>query len=223
MRPQRADRGASPAACCAACRNRDCDGRGTAYARDVNLSTCSQCHRHVATTENACPFCGAITPGAARVTPRSTSGRLSRATVFAGAALASPACWTPKSTPPPTAIDQHQVVPADSGVIAGTVIGFTSRKPLAGTRVVLKGPIRPDVTWGEQRTVETQTDSSGRFSFASLPAGDYAILVTLDVARDTRVSLAAGRHLDLTMEVYEGDPRNMATPYGAPPARRRTV
>ncbi|MCB9570480.1 MAG: hypothetical protein H6709_00165 [Kofleriaceae bacterium] len=52
-----------------------------------DLAPCPACHRHVRVDEPACPFCGGETPAA---TPRPASRtRLSRAAVFAGAALAA--------------------------------------------------------------------------------------------------------------------------------------
>lgn len=68
------------------------------------LLPCGECRRHVAVTASTCPFCGATreasTPASARL------GRLSRAAVFAGAALATTACGgkKPKSEP----VDNHQ-------------------------------------------------------------------------------------------------------------------
>jgi hypothetical protein len=57
----------------------------------MQLEPCAGCQRHVAITETACPFCG---HSIAVQSPRSSStlGRMSRAAVFAGAALATTAC-----------------------------------------------------------------------------------------------------------------------------------
>ena len=58
------------------------------------LQPCTACHRHVASTETQCPFCGAAIVGdPARTLPL---GRLSRAAVFAGAALATSCGGTKK-------------------------------------------------------------------------------------------------------------------------------
>jgi hypothetical protein len=46
-----------------------------------DLHPCPACHRHVAATESACPFCGAAQP--TRVPIEVPRGRLSRAAVFA--------------------------------------------------------------------------------------------------------------------------------------------
>jgi hypothetical protein len=64
------------------------------------LQPCSECQRHVASSETKCPFCGAaIVAEPARTLPL---GRLSRAAVFAGAALATSACGGTKAKPADT-------------------------------------------------------------------------------------------------------------------------
>jgi hypothetical protein len=148
---------------------------------------------------------------------------LSRAAVFAGAALASPACWN--TATPTTVPNQHEVVPVARASIAGTVVGRSSGAPLRLVRVKLTGPLRPDQAWLSQPTRETQTDASGHFSFPDLAAGDYVISTAIPNLRGTedRATLAEGGHASVTVMVYEGDPANMAAPYGAPPARRRVV
>ncbi len=69
------------------------------------LRPCGECHRHVRIDETTCPFCSAsLASATARPLP---NGRLTRAAVFAGAALvgaAGAACGgsQPKAeTPPP--------------------------------------------------------------------------------------------------------------------------
>jgi len=58
------------------------------------LQPCTACHRHVASSETECPFCGAPIVGEP---PRALPiGRLSRAAVFAGAALATSCGGTKK-------------------------------------------------------------------------------------------------------------------------------
>lgn len=55
----------------------------------TDLAPCPACQRHVRIDETACPFCAAaLAPGEPRVLGR---GRLARAAVFAGAALATTA------------------------------------------------------------------------------------------------------------------------------------
>ncbi len=80
------------------------------------LRPCDGCRRHVSIEDRACPFCGA-----AREPEGSsggvTLGRLSRAAVFAGAALATSACGGSKAKAD-TPIDntQQQTASADAGV-----------------------------------------------------------------------------------------------------------
>src|SRR5687767_9454598 len=77
----------------------------------AELKPCVECRRHIAITEVACPFCGAsveLVP-----VPSSRLGRVSRAAVFAGAALAVGACGGKKTKPQQ---QQQQTAPADAAV-----------------------------------------------------------------------------------------------------------
>lgn len=62
------------------------------------LRPCNDCGRHVRSADPECPFCGAelapdaSPPGSARV-----ATRLTRAAIFAGAALLAPACGSGSS------------------------------------------------------------------------------------------------------------------------------
>ena len=81
----------------------------------TDLRPCSGCRRHVSIAERVCPFCAA--PLAA-VSPRDPLvGRLSRAAVFAGAALASTACGGKKAkTENVNNTEQHeQALKTDAG------------------------------------------------------------------------------------------------------------
>lgn len=68
----------------------------------TDLQPCAACDRHVASTEPACPFCGAtLTPVAPRPAVRR---RLTRAALFAGATLATAtvaACGGGQAKPDP--------------------------------------------------------------------------------------------------------------------------
>lgn len=76
----------------------------------TDLRPCPDCQRHVAIAEPACPFCGhSLAPGVPHDPPL---GRMSRAAVFATAAIAGTACGG--KTPKP--MDNHQVQQADAGV-----------------------------------------------------------------------------------------------------------
>lgn len=80
------------------------------------LRPCVGCRRHVSIEDGVCPFCGTTRevdgPGGAM-----KLGRLSRAAVFAGAALAGSACGGSKAKAD-TPIDntQEQTASVDAGV-----------------------------------------------------------------------------------------------------------
>jgi hypothetical protein len=77
----------------------------------AELSPCTHCRRHIAITEAACPFCQGSVELAASTPSR--LGRVSRAVVFAGAALATAGACGGKKAKPTT---QQQTAPADAGV-----------------------------------------------------------------------------------------------------------
>ena len=80
------------------------------------LRPCEGCRRHVAIEDGACPFCGTTreVEGAAAATKL---GRLSRAAVFAGAALATSACGGSKAkADKPIDNTQEQTATADAAV-----------------------------------------------------------------------------------------------------------
>jgi len=77
----------------------------------MQLEPCAACQRHVAITEPACPFCSE--PLDAKPPRSSTLGRVSRAAVFAGAALATAACGK-KAKQPDIKTTTQQV---DAGVV----------------------------------------------------------------------------------------------------------
>lgn len=61
------------------------------------LSPCPSCARHVSAADRSCPFCGAATEGARPGPLRLVSRReLTRAAIFAGAALFAGACGGPE-------------------------------------------------------------------------------------------------------------------------------
>ncbi len=81
----------------------------------MHLTPCAECHRHVAITETACPFCGGViemprTPRASRL------GRVSRAVVFASAAAAVAGAGCGKKGKQPDGKGSQQVAPADAAV-----------------------------------------------------------------------------------------------------------
>jgi len=60
----------------------------------AELRPCAECRRHVSVDERECPFCSAALT--AVVPTRVVLGRVSRAAVFASAALATTACGPAK-------------------------------------------------------------------------------------------------------------------------------
>ena len=76
----------------------------------MQLTTCPSCHRHVAITETTCPFCRNAVEGVAK---SSRIGRVSRAAVFAGAALATAACGK-KAKPPQQQTASPDAAPPDA-------------------------------------------------------------------------------------------------------------
>jgi hypothetical protein len=79
----------------------------------MELTPCVACDRHVSITEATCPFCG----GGVAATMRRPSklGRVSRAAIFAGAALATAACGK-KAKQPDLKQQQQQTRTPDAGV-----------------------------------------------------------------------------------------------------------
>jgi hypothetical protein len=84
------------------------------YDQHMQLKPCAACQRHVAITEVACPFCSE--PLEASSPRSSTLGRVSRAAVFAGAALATTACGK-KAKQPDMKTNTQQTQPADAAVV----------------------------------------------------------------------------------------------------------
>jgi hypothetical protein len=80
----------------------------------TDLRPCSGCRRHVSIAERVCPFCSAEL---ALASPRDPLlGRMSRAAVFAGAALATSACGGKKAQP--QNVDNQQAAQQDAGTEA---------------------------------------------------------------------------------------------------------
>lgn len=80
----------------------------------TDLRPCPGCRRHVSIDERVCPFCEATLTAASPQQP--LFGRLSRAAVFAGAAIASTAACGGKKKPDTTTTDQPTVL-TDAGTI----------------------------------------------------------------------------------------------------------
>ena len=80
------------------------------------LTPCTGCARHIRSSESECPFCATPLAAQAAAAPRAPRiGRLTRAAVFAGAALIAPACGGTTATetqdtvsPPPDDTAEQQ-------------------------------------------------------------------------------------------------------------------
>jgi hypothetical protein len=85
------------------------------YDRGMSeLVPCGECRRHVSVGDAACPFCGTAREVSAPAAPRGTLSRMSRAAVFAGAALATTACGGNK--PKAETVDNQATQQVDAGV-----------------------------------------------------------------------------------------------------------
>jgi hypothetical protein len=179
----------------------------------TELVACPACRRHVASRDVVCRFCTSpIVPA-----PRRIRGTTSRATIFAAAVLGS-GCWTgSKTEPQPPLRDRADRLPA--GSIRGVVRDNDTHKPLAGYAV---GVMLPD---GKQ--ISTRTNARGEYSLDDLPAGRYEVQYW--PANQARPRFGVSVTLDgsvgqlVDLPVYKVIETLPATPYGAPPARRRIV
>jgi hypothetical protein len=155
------------------------------------------------------------------------------------AALASPA--SPDAAPLPPPVDAviaaipaipDASVPAPSPapapapkvgtcVINGVVTNSRNGKPAARLPV--------ELAWadGSQPERQTATDDLGRYTFAKLPATAFIVKFGYERPRSrpaqATVTLRPREIKQVDRAVYIPEPSNVPMPYGAPPARRRTV
>jgi 5-hydroxyisourate hydrolase-like protein (transthyretin family) len=142
--------------------------------------------------------------------------------VFAGLA----ACWTgtdaPKrQTPPP---DDKQVIdtsvqPTGAVAITGVVSDAATNSALPNVAVQLRDQ--------NGQVSATNTDETGRYRFPAVAAGDYQLVFRYS-AYDAQGSAQqpaqvrdVSEQIDVSLRLVRRAP--VAKPYGAPPARRRTV
>jgi TonB family protein len=96
--------------------------------------------------------------------------------------------------------------------IAGLVGSAQTTASFSGSLLDAVGKIMPDTTLvltnvQTRQSTETQSDSSGRFSFAAVPAGDYQLEVSTPgfATSQGRVTLAAGQALTRDIALQVGD------------------
>jgi len=200
----------------------------------LDLHPCPSCHRHVVVDATACPFCAAALEPAEP--PEVPIGAFSRAAVFAGLALASPACWTGGNQPATTSTQTTQTstqTGTDPGApegnkpdvttarVEGVVTNSRTGQALVSYAVI----IRPAKPGGPQ--ARTATDANGHYAFAKLPAGDYQLQFGDPMPRRpptvVAVTLHVGELKRHDQAVFIPEPSNVPMPYGAPPARERIV
>jgi hypothetical protein len=182
------------------------------------LRPCPACRRHCR-DDAACPFCGAALPTVtSRPAPAST-GRLSRAAIFAGAALVAPACG-PSTHPASTTSNSAPDTRAGTGRLTGTLTNARTRLPAPDEGIgIRRGSF--------ERTTTTAAD--GTYSFDDLPVGEYEIVFPGlhrrddDDDRRTQVTIKRGEVTVVDRAIVPYDPNAAKMPYGAPPVRRRIV
>lgn len=206
----------------------------------MRIEPCEHCHRHVTVDAEACPFCGMQL--AVRAPRVFIAGRLSRAAVIAGAAVAG--CYTstpaqqnptqlhpadervPDPPPPPPDDGAFAKPPVGTGSVRGVVVDGATKSPIQGVVVYA-------IAQGTGRTREARTDQDGRYEILDLPAGTYSITFSppgrANAAR-YESPIAPGRAVTITDgSVAIADSQVTYTvhapppPYGAPPPRRRVV
>jgi len=192
--------------------------RAVSYSRAMRLVPCGSCRRHVSERDLACPFCGA-----ARRSERSPArvivGRYSRAAVFSGLS----ACWTSSSPATEQPNPPNEERPATAKLarpkqgLYGVLTDAKTGDPL--TNVVLHA-------YALGVDAKASTNERGEFSVELTP-GEYMIQFTGPDAPTWYVTtksvlIEANQALRMDLPV-DRTPMAMPAPYGAPPARRRTV
>jgi hypothetical protein len=158
------------------------------------LAVCPQCKRHVRVSAASCPFCAIALSG---LRARNVIPRsFTRAAIFS-AALAG--CGEHKKPPAPT---------------AGSAIGSAA------------APVAADAAPGPGSDVGSNAGSTaGSDALAPADAGSVADAGTADAGRGSAANSAQLKEERdaLRKKIHEDRIRQMAKPYGAPPARRRIV
>jgi hypothetical protein len=180
------------------------------------LQPCVRCRRHIDRHAEACPFCSAVTGGAA---PRAMiAGRLSRAMLFASATMVS---CDQGAKPAASQSGSAAIKPSSSFWKLHGVVTDSYGLPLDGATLLMalegQAPSEPPIT--------AVTASRGRYRVEGATAGRYNVSFSWAGARGSAftfntvtVVIGSDRSLDATM-----DPSVPVMPYGAPPTRRRVV
>ena len=197
----------------------------------MSLRPCPSCLRHVAAADRACPFCGAATVGSPVTS--ALPAKLTRAAIFATAALGAPACWSGKAAETTPTDPTHQrgsgdgtghtevthVPDAGTGTIVVTLVD-NNGNPVAGRQVHLVG--------GQGSSEpEAVTDARGQATFPNVPPGTYTVRSHDGHPRHSpsvaSVVVKSGEIAASRLTVYIQPYSPTPMPYGAPPSRRRVV
>jgi hypothetical protein len=166
----------------------------------MRLHPCPRCRRHARIDHATCPFCGASIPNSRNQGP-GIAARLTRATIFAGATLAT-GCHPTPSTPPQTAAappapaDAPRDTPPDSpfdalppvdAAIDAPIDAAVPTKPAATTgtirgqvtdydgRALAKMKVTVQLEKAEKPHASTRSDRNGYYRFDGLAPGMYRL------------------------------------------------
>lgn len=183
------------------------------------LRPCAACARHVEVGELSCRWCGARLATAESRDPIAYVGRLSRAAIFAGAVVAAPLGCGPSVRYEPLVADGSAFT---TGAVKGQVLRHDG-EPLSNASITLYSEQLRTNADGRD-SISTQLNAKGEFRVENLPPGDYRLgLSALSGSPRFTVRLGQVTVLSIELDKPKRDPRPMAKPYGAPPARRRIV
>ncbi len=184
------------------------------------LLPCVTCARHVRVSERDCPFCGAaLEAPQPKRTVTATVRLATRAAIFAGATLLTPACGAePAAEAPPSAV----LSPASTG----------TPTPAAATNQAAQGT-KLEPAGGAANPTVVLTPLPSSLAPAEPPRADTAAVDALAAAEADRVAAARSRRRDAARVAAEERRRQAiraqqqadqmqhmnARPYGAPPRR----
>jgi hypothetical protein len=179
------------------------------------LVVCGECRRHVALDETACPFCAA--PIVAARPQHALVTRLTRAAVFSAAALTSACKDKPAATPAPAPAPTHagsgsddleKLLDTDEHVVEHPSPPSDAAVPIDAAVVAM--PIDAGADEQERREKQRRMREEQR----------RAELKKKQLEQEQREK---ERLEQQQIEQQRLRVQNIPKPYGAPPARRRTV